>query len=205
MVSLVCAYNLPEVRGASHGPEWLTAVFGMRRASSTGREYRIPANQQMVGMDPMINLNLMPRVAALLAGLAIWLLPSLASAEHLAQRQDGVAIQGYDTVAYFTEGRPMQGKPEFEHVWGGSRWWFATADHRDLFAHDPDRYAPRFGGYCTGGLALGYKMVADPQNWYIVDGELHLHHSEEGHREALADPKPVIAKAEETWKSLGGT
>ncbi len=152
----------------------------------------------------MISLNPIPRVAALLAGLAIWLLPSLAAAEHLAQRQDGVAIQGYDTVAYFTEGRPMQGKPEFEHVWNGSRWWFATAEHRDLFAREPERYAPRFAGYCTGGLALGYKVVADPENWYIVDGELHLHHSKEGRDQAIADPEPVIANAEETWEELGG-
>jgi len=155
--------------------------------------------------DAMIGPNVMPRMAAILAGLAMWLLPLLASADHLAHRQDGVAIQGYDTVAYFTEGRAMRGKPEFEHVWGGSRWWFATAEHRDLFARDPERYAPRFGGYCTGGLSLGYKMVADPENWYIVDDQLHLQHSKEGREKTVVDPKPVVAKAEETWKRLGGT
>lgn len=152
----------------------------------------------------MTGARVPPRVAALLVGLLIWLLPSLATANHLTQRPDGVAIQGYDTVAYFTDGRPMRGRPEFEHAWGGSRWWFATAEHRDLFARDPERYVPRFGGYCTGGLSLGYKMVADPENWYIVDGQLHLHHSKEGRDKAIADPKPVIAKAEETWKRLGG-
>ena len=153
----------------------------------------------------MIGFGRRPRLALLLAALAIWLVPTLAAAEHLKMREDGVAIQGYDTVAYFTDGRAMRGKSEFEHVWNGSRWWFATAEHRDLFARDPERYAPRFGGYCTGGLSLGYKMVADPENWYIVDGKLHLHHSKEGRDKAVADPKPVIAKAEETWKRLGGT
>jgi hypothetical protein len=152
----------------------------------------------------MIGLNQMPRLAALLVGLSIWLVSTPAAADHLKIREDGVAIQGYDTVAYFTDGRPMRGKPEFEHVWGGSRWWFATAEHRDLFAGDPEGYAPRFGGYCTGGLSLGYKMVADPENWYIVDGVLHLHHSKENRDKVFADPKPVIAKAEETWKRLGG-
>ena len=63
---------------------------------------------------------------------------------------------------------------------------------------------PRFGGYCTGGLSLGYKMVADPENWYIIDGQLHLHHSKEGRDKAVADPQPVVTKAEETWKRLGG-
>ena len=151
----------------------------------------------------MIGFGRRPRLALLLAALAIWLVPTLAAAEHLKMREDGVAIQGYDTVAYFTDGRAMQGKPEFEHVWNGSRWWFATAEHRDLFTRDPERYAPRFAGYCTGGLSLGYKMVADPENWYVVDGQLHLHHSKEGRDKAVADPKPVIAKAEETWKRLG--
>jgi YHS domain-containing protein len=153
----------------------------------------------------MIRFDQKPRLASLLAGLAVWLVSTLAAADHLKMRADGVAILGYDTVAYFTEGRPMQGKPEFEYVWGGSRWWFATVEHRDLFALNPERYAPRFGGYCTGGLSLGYKMVADPENWYIVDGQLHLHHSKEGRDKAVADPKPVIAKAEETWQRLGGT
>lgn len=151
----------------------------------------------------MIRLDRKPRLAPLLAALAVWLVSSLAVAEHLKMREDGVAIQGYDTVAYFTDGRPMRGKPEFDYEWGGSRWWFATAEHRDLFARNPEHYAPRFGGYCTGGLSLGYKMVADPQNWYIVDGQLHLHHSKEGRDKAVADPKPVIAKAEETWQRLG--
>ena len=67
-----------------------------------------------------------PRLAALLVGLMMWLLPALAAANHLAQRSDGVAIQGYDTVAYFTEGSPMQGQPEFEDVWAGSRWCSAS-------------------------------------------------------------------------------
>ena len=151
----------------------------------------------------MIRFDRSSRLGPLLAGLAMWLVSTLAAAEHLQMREDGVAIQGYDTVAYFTDGRPTRGKPEFEYVWGGSRWWFASAEHRDLFARNPEYYAPRFGGYCTGGLSLCYKMVADPKNWYIVDGQLHLHHSKEGRDKAVADPKPVIAKAEETWKRLG--
>lgn len=142
------------------------------------------------------------RLLAFLACVA-WAWP--ASAEHLTHRDDGVAIQGYDVVAYFTEGRAMQGKPDLEHVWNASRWWFATAEHRDLFARDPERYAPRFGGFCTGGLSLGYKMVADPENWYVVDGRLHLHHSVEGRETALAELEPTLAKAEETWAKLGGS
>ena len=59
----------------------------------------------------------------------------------------GVAIKGYDTVAYFTEGRALKGKSEFVHSWNEATWQFASASHRDMFAADPERYAPQFGGY----------------------------------------------------------
>ena len=58
----------------------------------------------------------------------------------------GVAIRGYDTVAYFTEGRPVKGHSEFEHVWQDARWHFTSAENRDRFAADPLRYAPRYTG-----------------------------------------------------------
>jgi hypothetical protein len=59
----------------------------------------------------------------------------------------GVAIKGYDPVAYFTEGRPVKGKKEFEFTWQDARWRFASAAHRDLFAAKPERYAPQYGGF----------------------------------------------------------
>lgn len=59
----------------------------------------------------------------------------------------GVAIKGYDPVAYFTEGQAVKGKKEFEYEWEDAKWWFASAAHRDLFAADPERYAPKYGGF----------------------------------------------------------
>jgi YHS domain-containing protein len=59
----------------------------------------------------------------------------------------GVAIKGYDTVAYFTEGGAIKGKKEFEFKWQGARWRFASATNRDLFAANPERYAPKYGGF----------------------------------------------------------
>lgn len=58
-----------------------------------------------------------------------------------------VAIKGYDTVAYFTMGEPVKGKKDFETTWKGAKWRFATAEHRDLFTADPEKYAPQYGGY----------------------------------------------------------
>ena len=59
----------------------------------------------------------------------------------------GVAIKGYDTVAYFTENRAVKGSKEFSHTWNDAKWYFANAGHRDMFASDPERYAPQYGGH----------------------------------------------------------
>ena len=88
-----------------------------------------------------------------------------------------LSISGYDPVAYFTLGRPLQGKAEFEHVWRRSRWRFASGEHRDLFAKDPHRYAPQYDGYCAFGAAdqaEAHKDTVDPEAWAIVDGKLYL-------------------------------
>ncbi|HEX5509406.1 MAG TPA: YHS domain-containing (seleno)protein [Pseudolabrys sp.] len=85
-----------------------------------------------------------------------------------------LAIKGYDPVAYFTDGKPTPGVPEFEYVWDEHRYRFASAEHRDLFKADPVRYAPQFGNYCAMALALNQVIVADPENWLISDGKLYV-------------------------------
>jgi len=59
----------------------------------------------------------------------------------------GVAIKGYDTVAYHTEGRAVKGKSKFSHKWNDAKWYFSSAENKDLFAADPEHYAPQYGGY----------------------------------------------------------
>ncbi len=81
---------------------------------------------------------------------------------------DNVAIEGYDTVAYFTRGEPVRGDPAYTHDWQGARWQFSSADHRDRFAGTPDKYAPRYGGFCSGAMAFGWKFRADPEAWKII-------------------------------------
>jgi hypothetical protein len=83
-----------------------------------------------------------------------------------------LAIQGYDPVAYFTDGKP--GLPEYEFQWDEHRYRFASAEHRDLFRADPVHYAPQFGNYCAMALALGKVVVANPQNWLVSDNKLYV-------------------------------
>lgn len=115
----------------------------------------------------------------------------------------GVAISGYDSVAYFTEGRATPGEQEFEYVWRDAKWWFANAEHRDLFISDPDRFAPRFGGFCTGGMSMGVQMKADPEAWSIVDGRLYLTSTMDARDRLLRENTSAkIEDAEVNWEKL---
>src|SRR5205085_6872278 len=115
-----------------------------------------------------------------------------------------LAISGYDPVAYFTEGKPALGKPEFEHVWHDARWRFASAAHRDLFVGDPNHYAPQYDGYCAMGLAMekGHKATVNPEVWVIADGKLYLMHSLAGRETWLQNVTENIKRDDENWPSV---
>jgi hypothetical protein len=137
--------------------------------------------------------------------LAMSLAMPVSAGEKVNKDADDVAILGYDAVAYFTEGGPVEGRAEFEHQWHESRWRFASARHRDLFAGDPERYAPRYGGFCAGGMASGWVLPIDPSNWAIVEGRLYLAYARQGSDALRTDPDPLIAKADANWERLGQT
>ena len=132
-------------------------------------------------------------------GLLLWFVPSAASTEELR-----LSISGYDPVAYFTEGKPVPGKTEFEYVWHDARWRFASAAHRDLFVKDPEHYAPQYDGYCAMGVAWKepHKDTVDPNAWAIVDGKLYLTHttrSLDAWRQNAADN---IKRADVNWSTV---
>ena len=88
----------------------------------------------------------------------------------------GVALHGYDAVAYFTQGQAVPGSAQFEHRWNGGRWRFSTAAHRDAFAKAPDQYAPQFGGYCAWAVSRNYTADIDPIAFAVVDGKLYVNY-----------------------------
>ena len=110
-----------------------------------------------------------------------------------------VAIRGYDTVAYFTDGKATKGKPELEQVWQEARWRFASSTNRALFAANPERYAPAYGGYCSLGLAIGEYSDANPEAWTIVDGKLYLSKTKRVHAYWQKGPKAYIFAADHNW------
>jgi YHS domain-containing protein len=115
----------------------------------------------------------------------------------------GLGGKGYDPVAYFTDGKAVQGKPEFEAVYGGVTWRFATAEHRDLFKADPAKYAPQYGGFCAWGIAQGKLFDIDPvEGWKIVDGKLYLNFNKDILDLWQKDLGGNLGKAEANWPTL---
>ncbi|MGQ0662175.1 MAG: YHS domain-containing (seleno)protein [Pseudomonadota bacterium] len=113
-----------------------------------------------------------------------------------------LGLKGHDPVGYFTEGRPVQGKSEFEAVWHGTHWRFSSAANRDLFVADPDRYAPQYGGYCAFGVAMGMKSEVDPQAWTIVNGKLYVKLNMQTRDTWRQDQVANIQKAAKNWATL---
>jgi len=114
----------------------------------------------------------------------------------------GVAIDGYDPVAYFTEGQAVKGSDAFVHEWLGATWHFASAEHRDQFSADPVSYAPQYGGYCSSGMVSGVASGANPEAWRIVDGKLYLFDSERSERIWAQHAPGEIDTADAKWEVL---
>lgn len=116
-----------------------------------------------------------------------------------------IAIGGYDPVAYHTLATPTPGDPEIRHSWHDAVWQFASVEHRDLFIADPERYAPRFGGFCAGAMAFGRVGSIDPETFVIIDGELFLGGRDEVPGLLSSEPAKHITSAADNWRTLGVT
>ncbi|MEX2444253.1 MAG: YHS domain-containing (seleno)protein [Alkalispirochaeta sp.] len=116
--------------------------------------------------------------------------------------EDGVAIKGYDAVAYFTEGKPVQGSAEYTVEWDDATWWFSSEEHRQMFADDPERYAPKYGGYCAYAASQGQVAEGDPELWTIHEDRLYLNLNERFQRRFRDDLSGSIAAADENWPEL---
>jgi enamine deaminase RidA (YjgF/YER057c/UK114 family) len=145
--------------------------------------------------------RLKPSATLLGAFLAIVLAPPAQSEE------PRLSISGYDPVAYFTEGKPVQGKTEFEYLWHKLRWRFANDQHREMFVKNPDRYTPQYDGYCAMGVSAGeagHKDTADPEAWAIVDGKLYLTHMSQAMDAWRQNPADYIKRADANWAAVKG-
>lgn len=114
----------------------------------------------------------------------------------------GAAINGFDPVAYFTDGRPVMGNEDITHVWNGAVFRFASEANRDTFAANPEAYAPQYGGYCAYAVAQGYTASTDPEAWTVHEGRLYLNFSTGVRRRWLRDVPGNIASADANWPGV---
>jgi YHS domain-containing protein len=113
------------------------------------------------------------------------------------------AVGGYDPVAYFTNGKPVEGKSEFFSERDGANWYFASAANKATFDADPVKYAPAYGGHCAWAAAEGKLAKGDPNIWKIVDGRLYLNYSTDVQATWEKDIPGFIVKADANWPTLG--
>ena len=114
----------------------------------------------------------------------------------------GLAISGFDPVAYFTKGAPEQGQAAFECTFAGVVWRFRNSGNREAFIADPDVYVPRFGGYDLVALARGVSTPGNPRYWLVVEERLYLFFDGDSRAAFAAEPERFVAEAEEQWPQV---
>jgi YHS domain-containing protein len=114
----------------------------------------------------------------------------------------GVALEGYDAVAYFVDHRPIRGSDAYTRTWNGVVWKFASAEHRDLFAADPTHYAPQYGGYCAYAVANRTTAHGSPKQWAVVNDRLFLNNNATAKQLWDQDRTGNIHAADQNWPQI---
>jgi hypothetical protein len=114
----------------------------------------------------------------------------------------GIALHGFDAVAYFKDGKPKQGSPRFTTSHDGARYQFANAENLKAFQANPAAFAPVYGGFCAMGVALEKKLDGDPKVWKIVDGKLYLNVNQDVSVAWNRDIPGNLVKANENWPTI---
>ncbi len=161
-------------------------AYGLSVIIPDGRTYTVPA--------------LMPGGGAGFAGAPAD--PSFDGDGPINMTGEGVAIKGYDTVAYFTENRAVEGSPEHTAEYKGATFWFASEENRDRFAESPENYAPAYGGFCALGVANGYKDDMHPEAFDVIEGRLYFNLTPGIHQSWLWNKEQHIARGDENWPDL---
>jgi hypothetical protein len=128
---------------------------------------------------------------------------------HAADKQSKIntnesayAIDGYDPVAYFEEGKAVHGKVELAYDHRGARWLFSNEARRQKFIKTPAAFAPQYDGYCAYGVSRGNLVTVDPRAWTVRDGKLYLNYSLEIRKQWLSDVQARIQKADAIFPTL---
>jgi YHS domain-containing protein len=135
---------------------------------------------------------------------AMWIILTGCSHAISPDTADQIAIKKYDPVAYFTEHAALQGNDAHTFSYHGMIWYFTTAEHRQLFRANPEKYAPQYDGYCAWAMTESRLAQTDPEVWKIVDGKLYLNCSQAAYEKWSRDIPGHIRKADAIWAEKFG-
>ena len=113
-----------------------------------------------------------------------------------------VAVEGHDPVAYFTEGKPVEGSTDFTTEYQGAEFRFASAENLETFKANPETYAPQYGGYCAWAVAEGGTAKGDADHWKIVDGKLYLNYNKKIQDRWERNQEQFIIQADTNWPAV---
>jgi YHS domain-containing protein len=116
--------------------------------------------------------------------------------------KNGLAVQGYDPVAFFIENKPVKGKIEIRSVHKGATYYFASAENKASFDKDPAKYEPAYGGFCAYGVSRNKLVEIDPEAFQVVDGHLLLQYSKGVRNDFNKDTQGNLSKANANWPAL---
>jgi YHS domain-containing protein len=141
------------------------------------------------------------RIAALLI-LVFVCAPAFSADQSINANEDGIAIHGYDPVAYFVDGKTVRGEDDLDYEWSGVTWLFASEHNRQLFIEKPQAYAPQYGGFCAYAASYGQFADIDPQAWSIVNGKLYLNYSPRVRKTWRPRAAEFIRDADQLWPTM---
>lgn len=137
--------------------------------------------------------------------LIFMLFIGIASVKNYAQNQylkNGVAVQGYDVVAYFESNKPILGKSEITTEYNKAIYYFSSEENKSLFLKNPEKFVPQFGGYCAYGVSENHTSPTDPKAFTIDDDKLYLNYNLKVKELWSKDREARIKKANENWETL---
>jgi len=134
--------------------------------------------------------------------LLLFSLPVRAESDIYTGYFSDLAISGYDSVAYFTEGKPVEGNEKFSLNYKGAQWQFSSQANLEAFTLAPDKYAPQYGGYCAWAVAHDNTAKGEPDQWYIHEGKLYLNYNADIREKWLKDKEALIKRANVNWPTV---
>ena len=138
--------------------------------------------------------------------LIVSIFGALAALDHAGEvvniNKNGLALQGYDPVGYFTDGKPVKGSPEFTATYKGATYQFASAQHRDTFNQSPQKYEPQFGGFCGYAASINKLAPIEVEYFQVLHDRLVLQHNEKAWKLWHQDVERNLKKADANWPTL---